>query len=764
MALPHQYLQLIYLLIIFVSLFELVRMQRGNEDLLTEFPDECPPISYSITKKRLFVMFCGSTDTEAINDLQRISSKELRKNSNVVMLNACKSTYEPIFNPADLMEYLRNISLYFPGVQNFESDTIVTLAIDDTIWSTNSLEKIYRRYDCVRGMKNLVVSTKTFCEISNEICTDAQLKLFYGDLQNANNSFSIFLNSGMVMGSISAVEHLLTYLIDKKSKIVGRPEAIGDVSYELLMHYYAKNFPSFVAFDYNQKIFGSYPIHGPALSTQTSEQHNQYVCRNSSLHIGLGRGCSNHAPVWFMFNGFRVSADGTCSIVRQHSVKLTTTPIRQKHIIALRASRDILVTQSHDPVMWQSLGSIGIYSTLAKQLYECHNEVKNESSNYSIPIVDPSKVSPPNCDFVKGHKMQTKLYVAVCDSNSGNDIEGLFNVSSLHFRSNLEVRNVCVGVQKWHRLGFFNKPLHYLKYVDTILEKQKTFDPTLPPTRVLVLLMDSDTFWSIESLEELYLKYDCVRGSKDLVVSTETSCWTGKLCDMNALDKFYSGRPASPSYSSFINSGLIMGSILNIREMLKFFVENKDRLLVPRKKGSTYSDQFALHEYIRLFPILVSLDYHQLLFGSFPLSVYASQKGTGVCEIPSRQSKAKESYSMNCTDLTSFISSHGVYIVNPKRHCNIERMNHLPLQFLNQRKTFEKSRLIEGANEVLRTISSIPAIWHCQGVDGKIRMNKFENEVHKCLNDGETSHSYGVFKIFDRIKINNAGKKMNHLA
>ena len=42
------------------------------------------------------------------------------------------------------------------------------------------------------------------------------------------------------------------------------------------------------------------------------------------------------------------------------------------------------------------------------------------------------------------------------------------------------------------------------------------------------ILMDSDTFWSPTTLSAIWNKYDCARNNKNILMSSEMSCWVGK--------------------------------------------------------------------------------------------------------------------------------------------------------------------------------------------------------------------------------------------
>ena len=51
--------------------------------------------------------------------------------------------------------------------------------------------------------------------------------------------------------------------------------------------------------------------------------------------------------------------------------------------------------------------------------------------------------------------------------------------------------------------------------------------------------MDSDTFWSANDMHTIWDKFDCSRGNKEVVLSTEMSCWVGRYCTLEDLHRWY---------------------------------------------------------------------------------------------------------------------------------------------------------------------------------------------------------------------------------
>ena len=170
------------------------------------------------------------------------------------------------------------------------------------------------------------------------------------------------------------------------------------------------------------------------------------------------------------------------------------------------------------------------------------------------------------------------------------------------------MKNVCKG-ENWGKYGFLTKPLIYLDYIKTLLIK--------PDAHLMhIILMDSDTFWSAQSAKKVWNKYDCARHNKNVVISTEMSCWVGRYCQKADLDRWYPSLSAVPSYSPFVNSGVVMGQISSVAKMLEFVIFNNQSYFTTYVKHK-FDDQYAIADYgINVAPNEVALDYHQQISAS----------------------------------------------------------------------------------------------------------------------------------------------------
>jgi len=207
------------------------------------------------------------------------------------------------------------------------------------------------------------------------------------------------------------------------------------------------------------------------------------------------------------------------------------------------------------------------------------------SASGSIGIghgAQPFKACPPSSNY-KTEKR--RLFVATCDSRDGwKEFMALktWNVTGFNLRTGTSegsVRTTLTGIKtaavpslplsmvnvcKAHAWGgFLTKPLLYLEWLLTI-----------PPQNELggdnhVILMDSDTFWAASDQTSIWNKYDCARQGKDLLLSTEMSCWVGRYCTQEDMHRYYNHTPSSPSFSPFLNSGVVMGKVNSVRHMLE---------------------------------------------------------------------------------------------------------------------------------------------------------------------------------------------------
>lgn len=300
-----------------------------------------------------------------------------------------------------------------------------------------------------------------------------------------------------------------------------------------------------------------------------------------------------------------------------------------------------------------------------------------------------------------------KLFVATCDTRFGWKSHWALRAwnttgHKLRERDGLSMINVCYD-KSWQAHGFLTKPILYKKFMLGL------------PADSYVILMDSDTFWSAENLKSIWHKFDCARGNKEVVLSTEMQCWVGRYCTAADLERWYKNLADTPSYSPFANSGIVMGRTDLVIDMLKYVIQHNKEYFTE-KPGNKYKfdDQYAIADYaISIKPELVALDYHQQLLASF--SVHAPQTGPHfdpnwgfVCK------RKNGTFSMNCPDYTMRLNRQGFFHLDPDT-CHLTR----------------RIKPYTDLGDYVETLSPSPVIWHGNGVGKRIYIPLSDN-VFRC--------------------------------
>lgn len=270
--------------------------------------------------------------------------------------------------------------------------------------------------------------------------------------------------------------------------------------------------------------------------------------------------------------------------------------------------------------------------------------------------------------------------------------------------------NVCYG-KEWK--GFLTKPSTYLRNLEEIVS-----DPANANTKNYALLMDSDTMWATNSLSRLWHKFDCARKSKDLVVSTEMSCWIGQYCTKENITRWYSDVSQTPSYSPFVNSGLVMGKVSALIDMLRYIIVNNGSyfLYAPHRQNKyLFDDQYAMSDYaISVAPRVSAIDYHQQLFASVAVLGHDPQTKH---DMPFVCKRVSGDIDYSCMDFTARMYRNNFYVLNNST-CGIERrpiLSGVPVE-------------VSGVD-----LARDPAVWHGNGVGKKIYMHKlFSHAAFNC--------------------------------
>lgn len=333
-------------------------------------------------------------------------------------------------------------------------------------------------------------------------------------------------------------------------------------------------------------------------------------------------------------------------------------------------------------------------------------------------LVSCSKVTAPDCSNVAPKVGNRKLYIAACDSKWPVEVTDIYNTTSqIMMRNardagNLEIVNVCANLN-WRSLGFLTKPLTYMSYAKKILDKQ-----ALNMEDSLIIFSDSDTFWSVDSVEDIFRKYDCVRQNKDIVMATETSCWVGRYCTKEDMDTYYAHKTA-PGYSAFVNSGLVIGTPAALSTMFNDIVRNNGSAFIPKWQGITkYDDQMAFVQYYHKNQNAIALDYHQHLFGSIVTSHKSARQHTipFVC-IKQDAGPAEDEYDFNCDDMSSKAFRMGV-----------QKMDQATCKYVRHPDAVKPDPAMY---EVYRTLAANPVIWHGNGA-GKKTFHWLKSKMKDC--------------------------------
>lgn len=287
-----------------------------------------------------------------------------------------------------------------------------------------------------------------------------------------------------------------------------------------------------------------------------------------------------------------------------------------------------------------------------------------------------------------------ELFVATCDTRSGwKEFQALktWNVTGfdLNKRGSLSMKNVCSG-KKWD--GFLTKPLLYLEWIKSL--------PLVSPQggKVYVILMDSDTFWASSNLAAIWNKFDCARGDKEMILSTEMSCWIGRYCTTEDLHRYYNHTPSTPSYSPFINSGIVMGESATVQRMLSYVIENNKKYYITYFKNK-FDDQYAYADYaLKVRPAEVAFDYHQQLLASFSMHAPGNPHEVGWPFVCKGSANWTHELCPSCPNWTPLLQRNGHFYVD-QQSCQVKRKmwSNMPME-------------IE-----VRSLAPDPVIWHGNG-------------------------------------------------
>ena len=331
---------------------------------------------------------------------------------------------------------------------------------------------------------------------------------------------------------------------------------------------------------------------------------------------------------------------------------------------------------------------------------------------YTTVYVNSVKYAPCVSEVSSESKETRRLFVATCDTRSGwKEFVSLkmWNTTGHNLRNDgVVMKNVCTG-KNWGANGYLTKPLIYMDFVKSLNILSTEQSP------IYVILMDSDTFWAVDNVQAIWKKFDCARGKKEVVLSTEMSCWVGRYCKKEDLDRWYNSSfiKQTPSYSPFANSGVVIGSTSKVLKMLEYVVANNKSYYIKYTNKLKFDDQYAIADYaLNIAPQDIALDYHQQLLASFSIHTPNSPPDEPgwpfVCKNQTGQ------LDTSCPNWTKKLMRMGHFKLDSPT-CQLRRhyFNSMP------------------CGEELESLAPDPIIWHGNGA-GKELFVRFGHDAFKC--------------------------------
>jgi hypothetical protein len=292
------------------------------------------------------------------------------------------------------------------------------------------------------------------------------------------------------------------------------------------------------------------------------------------------------------------------------------------------------------------------------------------------------------------------LLALTCDNGGirpfwkGSDAIQTWNITSRILRSHgMNMTNVCVG-RSWD-YGFLTKTVSYREYLERFIASN-----TIGIDNLYIMLTDSDTIWSATSILEIWNRFDCARGQKEILVSSEMGCWMGYYCNQHDIDTWYNHVKNSTTYSPFVNSGVIMGKVTKIRDMLNYILAHNDSYFTydKRVKKMRYHDQHATGDYsLRVAKDLVAIDVHQQFSGSFCVHVSENRNDSLLKSVCKRKDG---SIDFHCKDYSANIRDR-----SPK-HFRVNESSCIIYRHLRRYYPYY---------EQLHQLALRPIIWHGNG-------------------------------------------------
>lgn len=302
-------------------------------------------------------------------------------------------------------------------------------------------------------------------------------------------------------------------------------------------------------------------------------------------------------------------------------------------------------------------------------------------------------------------QIERRLVIVTCETRLEGenvlDFSEFWNKTSVPLRNaRIPIINACLG-EDWKEYRYFTKPVMYRRIANFLFQFYQSSATTDSMIDLHLLLVDSDTFWTVSRVDEIWTAYDFARGEKDLVVSSETTCWIGDYCSESYVQKYYADisnpeKYSTGSMSAFVNSGVIMGKLPSVLRLLEYVVSHQHSYFLG---DWGMDDQLAVTDYSRsVAPNEVALDVHQFLSGSclhtLPTDPPDSRTGL-VCLTPDRQ------VSYNCFMIGPSILDMNYYRFDAST-CRVQRVY----------EVWESLGVIDWQ---FIGLAASPVIWHAHG-------------------------------------------------
>ena len=150
------------------------------------------------------------------------------------------------------ISYLKYINELISKYTYVNAKNLYILMLDsDVIFSVPNLQSLWSIYDRARMGKDIVVLSEMVCWVGRP-CTAEDIKRYYKNILHIP-TISPFISSGVIMGNIIQVKHMLEYILLHNSTYWRKGGGFSDQ--HATTDYYSKH-RDLVAIDYYQQLSG----------------------------------------------------------------------------------------------------------------------------------------------------------------------------------------------------------------------------------------------------------------------------------------------------------------------------------------------------------------------------------------------------------------------------------------------------------------------------------------------------------------------------